>query len=107
MSPIASVNQNPTPLINVSHCLGKKRFLRRIILTYIVSKLIQPDPNTDKTDQHKFAILDGQLVLTRKTNRKKITSLEAWADAFIVFASIYFNETSSRHLRHSKIYPNH
>lgn len=53
-----------------------------------LSKLIQPDPDTDKTDQHKFAILDGQLVMTPKTNPKKITFLEASTDD-IVFASIY------------------
>lgn len=47
-------------------------------------KLIQPYPDTDKTDQHKFANLDGQSVMTPKTNQKKIISLEAWTDAFIV-----------------------
>lgn len=94
MSLTSSVNQNPTPLISVSHCLGihvaqpmKEKIWAKDYID--LSKLIQPDPDTDKTDQHKFSILDGQLVMSPKTNPKKITSLEAWTDAFIVFASIY------------------
>lgn len=94
ISLISSVNQNPTPLISVLHCLGihvaqpmKEKIWAKDYID--LSKLIQPDPDTDKTDQHKFSILDGQLVMSPKTNPKKITSLEAWTDAFIVFASIY------------------
>lgn len=44
----------------------------------------------DKTDQHKLPILNVQLVMTPKTNPKKITSLGVWTDAFIVFARISF-----------------
>lgn len=54
-----------------------------------LSKLIRSDPDTDKTDQHKFSLLVGQLAMAPKTNQQKITSLEAWRDALIVFASIY------------------
>lgn len=56
-----------------------------------LSRLIQPDPDTDKTDQQKLICLDCQLhkVMTPKINPKKFTSLEAWADVFIVFANIY------------------
>lgn len=79
MSPIFSVN--PTPLISVSHCFGihmaqpmKEKIMQ--VKGYIdLSNIIKPDPYPNKTDQHKFAIL--------------ITSLEAWTDAFIVFASSY------------------
>lgn len=59
MSPISSVNQSPTPIIRFSHCLGThvtQRMKEKIwAKDYIdLSKLIQPDPDTDKTDQHKF-----------------------------------------------------
>lgn len=94
MSPISSVNHNPTPLISVPHCLCihvaqpmKEKIWAKDYID--LSKQIQPDPDNDKTDQHKFSILDGQLVMSPKTNPKKITSLEVWTDAFIVFASIY------------------
>lgn len=72
MSPIFSVN--PTPLISVSHCFGihmaqpmKEKIM--YVKGYIdLSNIIKPDPYPDKTDQHKFAILDGQLVMIPKTN---------------------------------------
>lgn len=57
-------------------------------------------PENDKTDQHKLPILNVQLVLTPKTNPKKITSLVVWTDAFIVFARI----SLTRHPATSKVF---
>lgn len=80
MSPISSGHQNSTPLISVSHCLGihvgqpmEEKIRAKDYID--LSKVMQPDHDTDKTDQHKFAILDGHLIMTPKTNPKKSTSL--------------------------------
>ena len=41
-----------------------------------------------KKDQ-KFAIVDGNLVMQTKQSAKKNTTIEAWTEAFLIFASIY------------------
>lgn len=93
---ISSVNLTPSLVF----CIAQTSMLhnhQKIWAKYYIdlSKLIQPDPDTDKTYQHKFAILDGQLVMTPKTNPKKITSLETQTGAFIAFASIYLTRHSA------------
>lgn len=50
-------------------------------------KVVQSD--TDSGDQQKIAIVQGQLVLQPKSNQNKITSIQSWTDAFLIFASIY------------------
>lgn len=46
------------------------------------------DLDTDKPD-HKFSIVDGQLIMSQKITPKKITTVDSWTDAFINFSSIY------------------
>lgn len=53
-----------------------------------LAKLLPSDLDTDKPD-HKFSIVDGQLIMSPKTTPKKIHTIDSWTDAFIIFSSIY------------------
>lgn len=107
MSPIFSVNI--TPLISVSHCLGihvaqpmKEKIWAKDYID--LSKLVQPDQDTDKTDQHKFAVLDGQLVMKPKIVQRKLHLLKHGRMHLLYLLA---NISPSRLPRHTKIYANH
>nr|XP_034312472.1 uncharacterized protein LOC109619766 isoform X3 [Crassostrea gigas] len=90
---LSSAISNPTPLISVSDNLGN--FVPQSIKEKIwskdyidLAKLLHTDLDTDKPDQ-KLSIVDGQLIMSPKTNPKKITTVDSWTDAFLIFSSIY------------------
>lgn len=93
-SMLSSANaSNPTLLISVSDNLGN--FVPQSIKEKIwskdyidIAKLLHTDFDNDKPDK-KISIVDGQLIMSPKTNPKKITTVDSWTDAFIIFSSIY------------------
>lgn len=85
----SAIATNPTPHISVSDNFGihVPQSIEEKIWSkdYVdLAKLMHSDSDTDKPD-HKFSIVDGQLILSPKTTPKKITTVDSWTDAFIVF----------------------
>lgn len=77
----SAIATNPTPLISVSDNLGN--FVPQSIKEKIwskdyidLAKLLRTDLDTDKPDQ-KFSIVDGQSIMSPKTNSKKITTVDS------------------------------
>ncbi|XP_048743934.2 uncharacterized protein LOC125657358 [Ostrea edulis] len=85
---------NPIPLISVSDELGLHvpQTIKHKIWgkEYIeLGKVLESELDSERGQ--KFSIVEGQLVMQPKSNTKKITSIDSWTDAFLVFASIYLS----------------
>lgn len=94
----SAIATNPTPLIFVSDNLvshvpqsikEKEKKRKNWAKDYAdLAKLLPSDVDTDKPD-HKFSIVDGQLIMSPKTTPKKIPTIDSWTDALIIISSIY------------------
>lgn len=91
--PLSTSGENP--LISISDELGvhvpqtiKDKIWSKQYID--LSKIINLETvDTSAQDSHKFSIVEGQLVIEPKTKTNKITSINTWLDAFLIFSSIY------------------
>lgn len=91
--PLSTSGENP--LISISDELGvhvpqtiKDKIWSKQYID--LSKIINSETvDTSAQDSHKFSIVEGQLVIEPKTKTNKITSINTWLDAFLIFSSIY------------------
>lgn len=90
--PLSTSGENP--LISISDELGvhvpqtiKDKIWSKQYID--LSKIINSETvDTSAQDSHKFSIVEGQLVIEPKTKTNKITSINTWLDAFLIFSSI-------------------
>jgi len=63
---------------------------QKIVLgEYIDMATLLTNSNANSSDTQKIAFLHGELVVQPKQSQQKITSVEVWTDAFIIYLSIY------------------
>lgn len=81
-------------IINVSDGIGDNvsNSIKTKIMAgeYIDLAILLTNSNaTNMQDQQKIAFVNGELILQPKQNTPKITTIENWTDAFIIFMNIY------------------
>ena len=71
---------------NVSTNIRNKILLRE----YIDLAVLLNNSNSNNThDNQKLAFINGELIVQQKQNAPKITYIETWTDAFIIYMNIY------------------
>jgi hypothetical protein len=57
---------------------------------YIDLAVLLNNSNSNNThDNKKIAFINGELIVQQEQNAPKITSIETWTDAFIIYMNIY------------------
>ncbi|KAK3091282.1 hypothetical protein FSP39_018589 [Pinctada imbricata] len=86
----------PVPVVSVYDDLGchvsqsvKDKIWAKEYIDLV--KVTKSENLNDIEKDQKFNIIDGQLVMQTKSSTKKITTIEAWTDAFLIFSSIYLS----------------
>lgn len=97
ISGTTSMQFSPQPLVSVGSSLGNhvSQSIKQKILKgeYIdLANMLQSGSDSSEADHHKLSVKDGQLaIVSNAPKARKLTSIERWTDAMLVFAGIYIS----------------
>lgn len=97
ISGTASMQFSPQPLVSVGSSLGnhvsqpiKQKILKGEYIDLAI--MLQLGSDASDADHHKLTVKDGQLaIVSNPPKARKLTSIERWTDAMLVFAGIYIS----------------